>query len=138
MKTTRTTVLIGLLLLFHYTAKAQWGDPDGGTLNSNKADEIVWETMQMNMGEVKHQQPKTAIFKFTNKGGKPVIITAAKGSCGCTKIDYSKKPVLPGKSSDVKVVFDAEDLGVFNKTVTLTMNIEKSTQILKLKGVVVK
>lgn len=115
---------------------AQWNTNNKGTLSSGKEAEVVWEKTNIDLGEIKQYNPKYVVFKFTNKGGKPIIITNAKGSCGCTEIEYSKKPILPGKSSEIIVTYDAETLGVFNKTVTLTMNIEKSKQVLHIKGTV--
>ncbi|MCF6364743.1 MAG: DUF1573 domain-containing protein [Bacteroidales bacterium] len=132
-----------VILLFAFTVFAsgsifaQWGT-NSGTLSSGKDAEVVWETMNVDLGEIKQYNPTEAVFKFTNKGGKPIIITNAKGSCGCTDIEYSKKPILPGQSTEIIATYDAEDLGVFNKTVTLTMNIEKSSQVLHLKGTVIK
>lgn len=116
---------------------AQWGN-NTGTLNSGEEGGVKWESMIINIGDVKQYNPKEIIYEFTNIGGKPIIITNAKGSCGCTEIEFSKRPVLPGKSTKILVNFDAEDLGVFNKTITLTMNIEKSSQVLHLKGTVIR
>lgn len=132
-----------IILLFAFVSLsagsifAQWGNTKG-TLSSGKDAEVVWETMNIDLGKIKQYNPTEAVFKFTNKGGKPIIITNAKGSCGCTEIEYSKRPVLPGKSTEIIATFDAEDLGVFNKTVTLTMNIEQSSQVLHLKGTIIR
>ena len=115
----------------------QWNN-ETGTLNSGKEGNVKWESKIINIGDIKQYNPQEIIYKFTNIGGKPIIITNAKGSCGCTEIEYSKKPVLPGKSTSILVNFDAEDPGVFNKTITLTMNIEKSFQVLHLKGTVIR
>lgn len=119
-------------------AFSQWGNNNNGTLSNGNEAEVVWEKQNIDLGELKQYNPKDVVFKFTNKGGKPIIITNAKGSCGCTEIYYSKKPILPGKSAEIIVTYDAETLGVFNKTVTLTMNIEKSKQILHIKGTVIE
>lgn len=125
-------------IAFSVNAFSQWDTNNKGTLSSGKDAEVAWEKKVIDLGEIKQYNPKDVVFKFTNKGGKPIIITNAKGSCGCTEIDYSKKPILPGKSAEVIVTYDAETLGVFNKTVTLTMNIEKSKQVLHIKGTVVE
>jgi len=131
--------IILILLFFSMFASsslfAQWGN-NTGTLSSGKEAEIKWDTTVIDLGEIKQNNPTDVIFKFTNKGGKPVIITGAKGSCGCTKIDFSRKPILPGKSSEIIVTYDAETLGTFNKTVTMTMTIEDSKQVLHIKGTV--
>ena len=120
------------------TMSAQWGNNSNGTLSSGSEGDIKWEEKIIDVGNVKQYNPKEIIYKFTNTGGKPIIITGAKGSCGCTDIIYSQKPVLPGQSAEVLVNFDAETPGVFNKTVTLTMNIENSSQVLRLKGTVIR
>lgn len=60
-------------------------------------------------------------FSFTNTGDKPVIITYAKGSCGCTVPKAPKTPILPGKSAKIKVKYDTNRKGSFVKNVTLTM-----------------
>ncbi len=130
-------IVFALVVLSSGNIFAQWGNTNG-TLSSGNEGEVKWKSTLVDFGEIKQYNPKEAVFIFTNNGGKPIIITNAKGSCGCTEIEYSKKPVLPGKSTEIIATFDAEDLGVFNKTVTLTMNIEKSSQVLHLKGTVIR
>ena len=116
---------------------AQWGN-DTATLSSGNEGDIKWEDTIIDIGDVKQYNPQEVIYKLTNVGGKPIVITNAKGSCGCTEIEFSKRPILPGKTTNILVNFDAEDAGVFNKTITLTMNIEKSSQVLHLKGTVIR
>lgn len=130
--------LVILIILFSgISAFAQWGGKNS-TLSSGKDANVQWEKSIIDIGTIKQYNPTQAIFKFKNIGGKPIIITNAKGSCGCTDIDYPKKPILPGETTEIIVTYDAEITGVFNKTVTLTMNIEKSSQVLHLKGTVIK
>ena len=133
----RISILTIVLLLSLSSAFAQWGG-NNATLSNGKEADVQWEQKIIDLGTVKQYHPTQAVFKFKNTGGKPIIITNAKGSCGCTDIDYPKNPILPGKTADIVVTYDAELLGVFNKTVTLTMNIEKSSQVIHLKGTVVK
>jgi len=130
-------LIIGIILFSNISVFSQWGG-NNAKLSSGKDADIKWEKLIIDLGTVKQYNPTQTIFKFKNIGGKPVIITNAKGSCGCTDIDYPKKPILPGQTANIIVTYDAELLGVFNKTVTLTMNIERSSQILHLKGTVVK
>jgi len=130
-------LIIFFASIFSTNAFSQWSNNNKGNLSNGKEAEVVWEKQNIDLGELKQYNPKDVVFKFVNKGGKPIIITNAKGSCGCTEIEYSKKPILPGKSTEIIVTYDSETLGVFNKTVTLTMNIEKSKQILHIKGTVI-
>ncbi len=133
----RLTILIITLFLSGTSLFAQWGG-NNKTLSNGKDADVKWEKTIIDIGTIKQYNPTQAVFKFKNIGGKPIIITNAKGSCGCTDIDYPKKPILPGETTEIVVTYDAELLGVFNKTVTLTMNIEKSSQVLHLKGTVTK
>jgi hypothetical protein len=131
-------IFLFLGVLATSSMNAQWGNNSNGTLSSGDGGDVKWEQKIIDIGDVKQYHPEEVVYKFTNTGGKPILITGAKGSCGCTDIIYSKKPVLPGKSAEILVNFDAETAGVFNKTVTLTMNIENSSQVLRLKGTVIR
>lgn len=116
---------------------AQWGNGTG-SLSSGDQGDIKWESKIIDIGDIQQYNRQEIIYKLTNVGGKPIIISNAKGSCGCTEIKFSKRPILPGKTTSILVNFDAEDPGVFNKTITLTMNIENSSQVLHLKGTVIR
>ncbi len=97
---------------------------------------FAWEKTTHDFGKIEQGTPVTAIFTFTNEGDAPIVITQAKGSCGCTVPSYPQEPIAPGASAEVKAVFNAATLGVFNKTVTITANTDKP-QILRVKGEVV-
>ncbi len=51
-------------------------------------------------GSVEH------VFRFSNTSSKPVVIVATHTSCGCTTAEFSRKPILPGEQSSIKVVFN--------------------------------
>ena len=73
-------------------------------------------------------------FVFTNTGTEPLLITNARGSCGCTVPDWPREPIAPGASSAIKVKYDTKRLGLINKSVTITSNAETSTKIIRIKG----
>lgn len=77
-------------------------------------------------------------FVFTNNGNKPLIITNATGSCGCTVPTYSKEPIAPGAKGVIGVKYDTSRAGQpFTKTVTITSNAAGSpSKILTIKGTV--
>ena len=121
-------------LALSFSVNAQWGNGNTGSLSSGKPGKVKWDKTEHNFGKLQKGNPEKATFKMTNTGGAPVIITKAEGSCGCTDIVYPKHPVLPGKSADIVVTYDAEERGAFEKTVTLTMNIEQIDPILRVRG----
>ena len=97
-----------------------------------------WRSTVHDFGRIGQGKPVTAEFTFTNKGGLPLVISQAKGSCGCTGVEYPKEPIMPGQSGTIKATFNAAVTGAFNKSVTVESNAENSTQLLYVKGEVVK
>ena len=74
-------------------------------------------------------------FIVTNTGEGDLIISDAKGSCGCTVPQPPKDPIKPGASAPIKVSFDSKGKpGAQEKTVTITTNTEASQQTFKIKA----
>ena len=97
-----------------------------------------WRNATYDFGRIAQGKPVTAEFSFTNKGEVPLLISHAKGSCGCTGVDFPKSAILPGQSGVVKATFNAAAIGAFSKTVTVESNAEGGTQTLYFKGEVIK
>ncbi len=90
-----------------------------GGLFAQTQTEIPFTTTTHSFGKIKQHIPASFVFSFTNKSSKPVIIEFATAECGCTTPEYSKEAILKNKSSDIKVTYNAENLGSFNKKVTV-------------------
>jgi hypothetical protein len=91
----------------------------------------------IDLGELTQGNPATTAFKLTNDGKEPLIIATAKASCGCTNLNYAKDPILPGKSVDISVTYNAAAMGDFAKTITVTTNASDQPVTLLIKGKVV-
>jgi hypothetical protein len=63
-----------------------------------------------------------SIFKVTNKGAQPLLITNCSGSCGCTVPTCPREPILPGKSAEISIKYATDRIGPINKTVTIMSN----------------
>ena len=98
--------------------------------------EMTFETMEIDYGTIAQDSDPFRIFTFTNTGDAPLLITNARGSCGCTVPSYSTAPVAPGESSEIKVRYDTHRMGQFRKRVTLTTNASEEPIILTIKGLV--
>ena len=86
-------------------------------------------------GEIEKGGDPYCEFVITNTGNEPLIISNAKGSCGCTVPEWSKEPVLPGESSVMKVKYDTKRVGPINKAVTITSNaVNEPTKVIRIKG----
>jgi len=105
--------------------------------NSITASTIVWKAETVDVGEIPQGTPKAIVYEFKNTGKTAVVITNVKGSCGCTATDYTKEPILPGKSAKVTATYNAANKGAFTKTVTVTTSAEETPKILTLKGTVI-
>lgn len=96
--------------------------------------ESVWDFGNIKSGEVVDH-----IFKFKNVGTEPLIISNAKGSCGCTAPAWPKEPIAPGESGEIKVVFNSRGKSnKQNKTVTITANTTPNQTRLRVTGNVEK
>lgn len=97
-----------------------------------------WDETSYDFGKIKQGKPVTASFSFTNAGPDPLVISSAKGSCGCTGVEYPQSPVLSGKGGVIKATYNAAALGPFNKTITVESNTEEGVTTLRISGEVVK
>ena len=93
-----------------------------------------FDTETLDYGTIENASDGNREFKFTNVGTEPLIISNAKGSCGCTTPEWPKEPIAPGASASIKVHYDTKRTGNFTKTVTLTSNAVESTKVLTIKG----
>mgnify|MGYP003556227635 CR=1 FL=1 len=109
-----------------------------GPLTSIKFDQDTYD-----WGKVMDGDKVTHVFKFKNTGNEPLIISNAKGSCGCTVPEWPKDAIAPGKSGEIKVVFDSKGKGAVGgkedtKRVTITANTDPAETYLNIKGKVDK
>ena len=86
-------------------------------------------------GTIKNGADGTCTFEFKNTGNAPLIISNAKGSCGCTVPEWPKEPIAPGAKASIKVKYDTSRQGVINKNVTITSNaVNAAEKIIYIKG----
>ncbi len=98
---------------------------------------MTFEKSEHDFGTIEAGTPQETIFKFTNTGVAPLIITDAKSSCGCTVPDYPKNvPVAPGETGELKVRFNGSGQNQVTKTITVTANTEKGSELLRIKAFV--
>lgn len=96
-------------------------------VNFVSAQDIKFESLEVNYGTIEKGADGVRVFKFTNTGTAPLIISNAQGSCGCTVPTYPKEPIMPGEKGEIKVKYDTQRVGQFTKYVTLTTNATSGT-----------
>ena len=99
---------------------------------------MLFESETIDYGTIAHKANGEREFVFVNNGNKPLIITGASGTCGCTVPTYPKEPIMPGAKGVIGVKYDTNRGGQpFNKTVTVKSNaVQGDSKILTIKGTV--
>ena len=78
-------------------------------------------------------------FDFKNNGKSPLIISEAKGSCGCTVAEFPKEPIPASTTSKIKVSFNSTDKHGFNeKQVTISNNTQQGVHYLTIKATILE
>jgi len=108
---------------------AQPAVPAGPT-TSISFDETTFDFGTVNEGEmVSHT------YKFTNTGSETLVLSDAKGSCGCTVPKWPREPIAPGASAEITVEFNSKNKkGKRNQKVTLTANTNPPQTFIYLTG----
>lgn len=96
------------------------------TLDSDVAD----------YGTIDQGSDPLRIVKFKNTGTEPLIISGARGSCGCTVPNWPKEPIMPGESSQIEIRYDTKRVGGINKTVTVSSNDPGGDKTIRVVGTI--
>ena len=94
------------------------------------------DTTNHNFGKFDENTPVTHVFKFQNTGDEPLVIHQALSSCGCTIPKFTKDPILPGKSGEIKVTYNGKGKypGHFKKAITISSNASNKLVRLYIEG----
>ena len=109
----------------------------GFAFSSNAQGALKFKQEKHDFGTIAEGTIATYSFVFTNTGKTPVVISNVKPSCGCTTPDWTREPVMPGKTGKVTASYNSAGRpGIFNKTVTVMNNGEASQIVLGIQGTV--
>jgi archaellum component FlaG (FlaF/FlaG flagellin family) len=99
---------------------------------------MSFNKMLHDFGKIKVDTDNKATFVVTNTGKNPLIIDKVDVSCGCTTAEKPEKPILPGKSDKISVVFHPKpgQLNEQKKTITVTANTEPKIVVLDIQAFV--
>lgn len=105
---------------------------DGGAVIS--ADETSYD-----FGQIEEDEGKVSVtFTIKNAGDAPLVITRVIASCGCTTPEWTREPIAPGKSGDIKVTYNPQGRpGPFSKTISVYSNGKTGSFVLTIRGEVI-
>lgn len=97
--------------------------------------EISFEEQEHDFGTIINGTPVETVFKYTNTGKAPLVVSNIKSTCGCTvPQDWNKDPLAPGDSAQFTVKFNGRGSNQVSKTIILTTNTEKGSESVKIKA----
>lgn len=96
---------------------------------------MAFEETEFDFGTVPEGEKVSHTYKFKNTGEEPLILSNAKGSCGCTVPSWPREPIPPGGSGEITVEFNSQNKkGKRSQKVTITANTNPPQTFIYLKG----
>ena len=112
--------------------------PDGNA-EKGSSPVMTFAESSHDFGTVTESEKVSYSFKFKNTGGSDLVISSARGSCGCTVPDYPKEPIKQNAEGVVHVTFDSNGkVGINHKEVTVVTNAQPNTKVLQITVNVMK
>ena len=88
----------------------------------------------IDMGVFDWSEEKEAMLIIKNLGVVSLTVENIVTSCGCTSVEYSRRPVSLKDSLVIKIKYKAESPGYFNKDIAIYCNVPSSPVYVKLSG----
>ncbi|HEX8506371.1 MAG TPA: DUF1573 domain-containing protein [Hymenobacter sp.] len=130
----KTLLLFLSLTAAAYTAQAQATQPTAKA-GPVAGPAITFEESKYDFGSVAQGGVVDHTFKFKNTGTAPLVISNIGTSCGCTVPEWTKTPILPGKTGTIAAHFNsAGKIGMQNKVLTVESNAAAGATTVSLVG----
>ena len=114
-------------------ALAVWGVMGLGKV---AAQRISFDKTTVNAGTTMWKRPVTAVFKFTNKDKNPLVVKEVDAGCGCMKPEWPSKALQRGESGEIRVTYDAQMLGHFDRYIDVYTNAGAKPVRVRMKALV--
>jgi hypothetical protein len=95
---------------------------------------MEFQVTEHDFGTIQHGANGTFEFAFTNTGAEPLVISNVRSSCGCTIPSWPHDPIPAKGTGVIKVTYDTNRVGKFNKTITIFSNVGEEPIVLKISG----
>jgi hypothetical protein len=95
---------------------------------------IVFAQENHDYGEIPFKGDGACEFAFRNTGKTPLVLTHVKSTCGCTIPEWPSEPIKAGEQGIIKVSYDTQRVGTFNKSIYVYSNASNGVQRLYIRG----
>lgn len=110
-----------------------------GIFAQKKSDDVAKiKSETIDLGKIKQDNPTPAVFEVLNIGTEDLLIEQANPTCGCTISDYTKDKIAPGKTGTIKATYNAKNIGMFEKHLTVKFAGCDDMKSITIKGEVIK
>lgn len=129
---------IHLILVLGVIILSSCKNDSSSAKNDGEFSEMTFPKSIYDFGFIKQGDIVATEFKFTNTGKSDLLVTEARGSCGCTIPEFPKRAIKPGENGKIKVLFNSTGKsGRQSKTVTISTNTLDGIEILNIKANVI-
>lgn len=99
---------------------------------------MKFEEEAIDFGTITQGEKVKQTFHFTNTGKSDLLISSARGSCGCTVPDWPKTPIAPGEKGTIEVLFNSDGkLGRQHKKIFIIANTNPADNVVAISGDVI-
>ena len=109
IKMKKLSAVLGIFLFFAVAVNAQ----ESAKVETAGGAEMTFDAEVIDYGTIAQNADGVRTFTFTNTGNAPLIISNAKGSCGCTVPTWPKQPINPGEKGEIKVKYATNRTGPY-------------------------
>ena len=95
---------------------------DMAVVTAQQLSPLRFDTLQHDFGTISESGGEVSCsFRCRNITDTPIVIVSASTSCGCTKAEFSRKPIMPDSVAEIKVRFNPLNYpGTFARKVMIT------------------
>jgi len=134
--------LLSVVVMTQGFAQISYNDIfDNMAVKVNPAKEqatIKWDSLtKCDFGTIQSGAEVVYEFKFTNTSTEPIRIDNVNISGASVIPSWENKPVLPHQIGTIKVIFNADQPGKFNKIIKVRIQNIRQSETLYIKGKVV-
>jgi len=101
-------VIFGFSILLTFSCGSKSTTTAEQVLDSTRFAELTYIDDFFDAGTVHSGEQVKHSFRFRNTGNAPLVVKDIIPSCGCTKVEVSKKILKPNEEAYIDVIFDSK------------------------------
>lgn len=96
----------------------------------------LFERPSHDFGTFARGESRRTEFTLVNTTDAPLVVTGVRATCRCLRFEWPRRPLAPGESGRVGVVFRSREGGSFYRQISVGTSASAEPYTLFVKGVV--